>query len=486
MDKYTSPGVYVESVSSAVSVDDRLSTGIGGFIGIAERGPNYPVLISSWQEYIDTFAFGMDSPFLSNSSLAFAVYGFFQNGGKQCYVQRAIGGITAAFSTASVSYTPQGSEKPVVLFKLRAIEKGAWGNKLSCELSESRTRGNYILTIKYNGNAVETFDAPWESLASAIATSRFVVLTGEISEDAPVFTPPPHELRLITSDFTGGADFYSPNFGYWEAGGSIERLNYITILDEVLAASSGEVFKTFSNAIAQRKETVIIVCSYEKLAPIPGVTDILGSMPLERIIAYYPKVNVPDPLNSGALREVSPVGHVMGVLARIAQERGIWKAPAGTECTLKGVVSVAEPVDVSALRKEGVNAIIYKPNYGVVIWGAVTQALNNDMAYVTDVLLDCYIKAAIDTALQPAVFEPNNSALWIRVKADIESILDTLWRAGGLAGSEASQAYYVKCDEELNPESVREAGVLGVEVGYATNRRAEFIIVKVDDSINRS
>ena len=210
------------------------------------------------------------------------------------------------------------------------------------------------------------------------------------------------------------------------------------------------------------------------------------SMPLERIIAYYPFVNVSDPLNSGALREVSPVGHVMGVFARIAQERGIWKAPAGTECTLKGVVSVAEPVDVGELRAKGVNAIIYKPNYGVVIWGAVTPAPNNDMAYVTDVLLDCYIKSAIDTALQPAVFEPNNSALWIRVKADIESILDTLWRAGGLAGSEASQAYYVKCDEELNPESVRDAGELRVEVGYARNRPAEFIIVKVAHSINRS
>ena len=485
MDKYISPGVYVESISSAVSVDDRLSTGIGGFIGIAERGPDIPVLISSWQEYIDTFAFGMDSPFLSNSSLAFAVYGFFQNGGKQCYVQRAIGGITAAFSSTSVSYTPQGSEKPVILFKLRAIEKGAWGNKLSCEFGQVRSSRNYILTIKYNGNTVETFDVTWGSLASAIATSRFVVLTGSIGDEPE--SDPMHVLR-ITSEFTGGADFYFPNFGYWEAGGMIERLNYITILDEVLAGSSEEVFKTFFNAIAQRKETVIIFCSPEKLLPPDGadVHDVLGSLPPERIIEYYPKVNVPDPLNSGALREVSPVGHVMGVLARIAQERGIWKAPAGTECTLKGVVSVAEPVDVGELRAKGVNAIIYKPNYGVVIWGAVTQALNNDMTYVTDVLLDCYIKDAIDTALQPAVFEPNNSALWIRVKADIESILDTLWRAGGLAGSEASQAYYVKCDEELNPESVRDAGELRVEVGYARNRPAEFIIVRVAHSINRS
>ena len=479
MDKYISPGVYVESISSAVSVDDRLSTGIGGFIGIAERGPAIPTLISSWQEYIDTFAFGMDSPFLSNSSLAFAVYGFFQNGGKQCYVQRAIGR-NSKHSVADVSYPISGGGE--VHFQLRAIEPGAWGNKLSCVLSQPSPKGNCILTIKYNGNTVETFKALWDGLASAIATSRFVELNSTIPEGAPVFTNPPE----VTTTFEGGTEENLPVLEYWKSGGPVERLNYITISNEVAAGLELEEMETltknFFDAIATRKETVIITFGYERIKPV----DDSGSIPLERIISYYPKVNVPDPLNSGALREVSPVGHVMGVLARIAQERGIWKAPAGTECTLKGVVSVAEPVPAGHLRAEGVNAIIYKPNYGVVIWGAVTQALNNDMAYVTDVLLDCYIKDAIDTALQPAVFEPNNSALWIRVKADIESILDTLWRAGGLAGSEASQAYYVKCDEELNPESVRDAGELRVEVGYARNRPAEFIIVRVAHSINRS
>lgn len=474
MDKYTSPGVYVESVSSVVSVDDSLSTGIGGFIGIAERGPKFPVLISSWQEYIDTFARDMDSPFLANSSLAFAVYGFFQNGGKRCYVQRAADDRTVQ-SSATVSYTPKGGGEAITLFTLKAIEGGAWGNKLSCEFRMSQKEGISILTIKYNENTVEIFKAPWWGLASAIATSRFVVLTGSMGDEPEL--DPNAELR-VDSAFTGGADSNHPVIDLWRAGGMVERLNYITVTDEEVLRGGAD---TFFDVIAGRKETVIIVCSDRGL--LGGDT---GSLPPERIIVYYPLVNVSDPLNSGALREVSPVGHVMGVFARIAQERGIWKAPAGTECTLKGVVSVAEPVDVGELRAKGVNAIIYKPNYGVVIWGAMTQALNNDMAYVTDVLLDCYIKSAIDTALQPAVFEPNNSALWIRVKADIESILDTLWRAGGLAGSEASQAYYVKCDEELNPESVRDAGELRVEVGYARNRPAEFIIVKVAHSINRS
>lgn len=473
MAKYGAPGVYVESIPSVVSVDNSLSTGIGGFIGKAERGPEFPVLISSWQEYIDTFALGMDSPFLADSSLAFAVYGFFQNGGKQCYVQRAQAK-KATQSSASVSYTPTGSETATTLFSLKAIEGGIWGNKLSCVLTASPAMRSapivYRLLIKYNGNTVETLETTWANLASAIATSRFVVLTGSISADPQLDS----EEAGITSVFTGGANSLGTKLTYWEFGDMIDRLNYITVLDEVVDDTD------LYHVIAGRKETVIITCSDSR------VIDNSNLIPPERVVVYYPLVNVSDPLNSGALREVSPVGHVMGVFARIAQERGIWKAPAGTECTLKGVVSVAENANVESLRNNGVNVILYKPNYGIVIWGARTQALNNDMAYVTDVLLDCYIKDAIDTALQPAVFEPNNSALWIRVKADIESILDTLWRAGGLAGSESNQAYYVKCDEELNPESVRDAGELRVEVGYARSRPAEFIIVRVAHSINRS
>lgn len=475
MSKYGAPGVYVESIPSVVSVDDSLSTGIGGFIGTAERGPAVPVLISSWQEYIDTFAYGMDSPFLSNADLAFAVYGFFQNGGKQCYVQRSIAE-DAAQSSATVSYTPAGSEDPVTLFTLKAIEGGTWGNNLSCSLKAYPvTRSGpavYCLTIKFKGVAVETIESVWSGLSSAIASSRFVELVGtSFNSTDPLLDS---EAAALTANFTGGANTGSANLDYWKFGEMIDRLNYITDVD--LVTQSSDLYPI----VEERKETVLLAYSSVRV-----VNDSNLISP-EKVIVYYPKVNVSDPLNSGSLREVTPVGHVMGIFARIAQERGIWKAPAGTECVLKGVVSVSSNVNIESLRNAGVNAIIYKPNYGVVIWGARTQALNNDMAYVTDVFLDCYIKDAIDTVLQPAVFEPNNSALWIRVKADIESILDTLWRAGGLAGSESNQAYYVKCDEELNPESVRDAGELRVEVGYARSRPAEFIIVRVAHSINRS
>ncbi len=57
---------------------------------------------------------------------------------------------------------------------------------------------------------------------------------------------------------------------------------------------------------------------------------------------YGPLIKVFDPIGSGPtpVRWIYPVGHVMGVYARIANSRGIWKAPAGDEANLQGALDV--------------------------------------------------------------------------------------------------------------------------------------------------
>ena len=45
------------------------------------------------------------------------------------------------------------------------------------------------------------------------------------------------------------------------------------------------------------------------------------------------------------------------------------------------------------------------------------------------------------------------------------------------------KAYYVKCDEELNPKSVTDRGYCLTEVGYAYARPAEFIVFRFQNEI---
>src|SRR5271166_1450812 len=95
MPVYVTPGVYRQP-QPAQSDDIRLvRTDVAGFVGFAERGPLPPpdatpddaagvaVRLTSWAEFLATFG-----GFVPYSYLAYAVRGFFDNGGTTCYVVR--------------------------------------------------------------------------------------------------------------------------------------------------------------------------------------------------------------------------------------------------------------------------------------------------------------------------------------------------------------------------------------------------------------
>ena len=129
MGEYLSPGVYVESTpSSGVSIES-VSSSTGGFVGKTQRGVlDKAVLITSWNSFLNNFAYGMSSPFLADSDLAYSVYGFFQNGGSRCYVKRvahydSVGG---DFTCVPATVTVGVGETAII----EAKDAGLWGNKL--------------------------------------------------------------------------------------------------------------------------------------------------------------------------------------------------------------------------------------------------------------------------------------------------------------------------------------------------------------------
>lgn len=77
------------------------------------------------------------------------------------------------------------------------------------------------------------------------------------------------------------------------------------------------------------------------------------------------------------------------------------------------------------------------------------------------------------------VFEPNDHDLWARVRRDVTAFLTGVWRSGALFGQRAEEAFFVKCDEELNPESSRNEGKLIIEIGLAPVKPAEFVIFRL-------
>jgi phage tail sheath protein FI len=79
MSEYLAPGVYVEELPCRSHPIEGVSTSTAGFLGVSPRASK-PVLLTSYPEFERSV--GPDSA----GFLSLAVRGFFENGGRRCYV----------------------------------------------------------------------------------------------------------------------------------------------------------------------------------------------------------------------------------------------------------------------------------------------------------------------------------------------------------------------------------------------------------------
>jgi phage tail sheath protein FI len=207
---------------------------------------------------------------------------------------------------------------------------------------------------------------------------------------------------------------------------------------------------------------------------------------------YFPWVKGADPTGvSPTPILLPPSGYVAGIYARTDARRGVWKAPAGTEANLLGTLGLATQINDAQqdiLNPIGANVIRFFPSSGVVLWGARTLATASDAEYryVSVRRLALFLERSIYNGIQWAVFEPNDDDLWASLRLNIGSFMMNMFRAGAFQGSTPSQGFFVKCDEENNPQSEIDAGVVNVLVGFAPVRPAEFVVIKISQKAGDS
>jgi uncharacterized protein len=199
---------------------------------------------------------------------------------------------------------------------------------------------------------------------------------------------------------------------------------------------------------------------------------------------YFPWVKALDPSGrtpGGVL--LPPSGFIAGLYARIDASRGVWKAPAGTEASLNGVVGLATnltDVQQGNLNPISVNVLRRFDLAGVVSWGARTVSSDPEWKYVPVRRTAIMIRRSIYDGIQFAVFEPNDQRLWATLRANIGAFMNNLFRAGAFQGEKANDAYFVRCglgDTMVQDDIDR--GQVVVMVGFAALKPAEFVIVRI-------
>lgn len=211
-----------------------------------------------------------------------------------------------------------------------------------------------------------------------------------------------------------------------------------------------------------------------------------GALRSDNTAVYFPRPRIPDPLNNFRLRSVAASGTLAGVYARTDAERGVWKAPAGLDTTLRGVSELAYPLtdaENGLLNPLGVNCLRTFRVGGNVAWGARTlrgaDQLASQWKYLPVRRLALFLEESLYRGTQWAVFEPNDEPLWGQLRLNIGAFMQNLFLQGAFQGSTPREAYLVKVDSETTTQNDIDRGIVNIVVGFAPLKPAEFVIIQI-------
>jgi uncharacterized protein len=270
----------------------------------------------------------------------------------------------------------------------------------------------------------------------------------------------------------------------------IDLFNLLCIPAAVLLPSRADTAAVYSRAaaICATKRAFLLVDTPPDVDSYEAARDQLPVLvdPSANAAIYFPRVHVPDPLASFEPRDFGASGTVAGVIARTDAERGVWHAPAGVDAVLRGVFDLDVRLtdgENGVLNKKAINCLRGFPAQGRIVWGARTLEGPDDdpseWKYVPVRRLALMIEEALYRGTRWAVFQPNDEPLWARLRQNVGAYLNRLFRQRAFAGATPREAYYVRCDADINPPADRELGIVTVEVGFAPLKPAEFVVIRI-------
>jgi hypothetical protein len=345
------------------------------------------------------------------------------------------------------------------------------------QVSTKRTKDNVITVVREKSSLIEI-----EEATNSRAIAKPDKGTVALQEIPP---PPPVPSQVAADDFVGDV---ADRTGF----GGLEEIDEITmvLVPDLMSQYQHGVIDL--EAVKAVQLAMIAHCELmgDRMAildPPPALSpqqvrdwrrDVAG-YDSKYAALYYPWFKIHDPA-SGTGTFVPPSGHMAGVWARNDSVRGVHKAPANE--VVRGALSLQTNLtkaEQELLNPLGVNCIRSFPGRGIRVWGARTLSSDSAWRYLNVRRLFNYLEESILDGTQWVVFEPNDDALWARIRRTIGAFLVTEWRKGALFGLTPDEAFYVKCDRETNPAETIAQGQVLCEVGIAPVKPAEFVIFRM-------
>ena len=330
---------------------------------------------------------------------------------------------------------------------------------------------------------------------------------GPAAPAAPPAAPAAASLPVIA---TGGADSatplqdidYIPKDGQASKAGlyaleAVDLFNLLCIPPDVPGGDTS--FNVYSAALDycyQKRRAILIVDSPAAWSENPvgaanRAVSGMATLPLtgdraRNAALYFPRVIESDILSQGQQSTYAPCGIIAGIMASTDAHRGVWKAPAGLDAGLSGIVGL----DVNLTNDEngqlnplGLNCLRTFKEAGSVVWGARTlrgaDQLEDDYKYLPVRRFTLFLEESLYRGTQWVVFEPNAAPLWAAIRLNVGAFLHNLFVQGAFQGQTPTDAYFVKCDNTTTTQNDIDLGVVNIVVGFAPLKPAEFVVLQI-------
>ena len=349
-----------------------VSTSTTAFVGRASKGPvDKATLIHGFGDYERVFG-GL----WNESRMSFAVRQYFQNGGRDAVIVRVAPGATLA--VWALPCPPEKNTK--VTLALEASSVGAWANELvvtvddeTIEKVDGETPSKATL---FNLTVLDQVSGESETLrnlsivrgsanyfATVLAQRSRFLRASKVKEDKKAkgnkkakknskakqdpeetqLVKPPSNAKAVPPTATGtdgkeiaDADL-APEQGKTGGISALATADAFNLLCLPPLTESRDVSKdTFKAAVLflkeQKRRAMLIVDAPDSaVSPADAKTFKAELDPDDRAALFFPRLLAPNPLKDNLIEKFAPCGAVAGVFARTDAQRGVWKAPAGTE-----------------------------------------------------------------------------------------------------------------------------------------------------------
>jgi hypothetical protein len=196
--------------------------------------------------------------------------------------------------------------------------------------------------------------------------------------------------------------------------------------------------------------------------------------------AYHPwlLVSRPDDQRDAAIA-VNPSATAAGIIARREIALGVQYGPANEFATgVFDAVDRVSPARHDELHQQAVNVYLHERD-GVRLTAARTLSPDPSYRQLSVRRLMTMMRRVLYTEMQWAVFEPNDDRLRGDIRNQLDAFLRHLFTANAFAGARPEDAFFVRCDDELNPQAVVDQGRLYAYVGVAPAEPLEFLLLQI-------